>query len=87
MPKPKIAQQGPYPVDLEKGETKAWCQCGESENQPYCDGSHKATSFKPVVFKADQSKKAYLCGCKQTKKAPYCDGTHRTLLDNNGNCK
>lgn len=87
MSKPKIAQKGPYPVELEKGQTYAWCQCGESSSQPYCDGSHKDTPFEPKIFKADQSKTAYLCGCKQTKKAPYCDGTHRSLFDNNGGNK
>ena len=77
--KPKIAQKGPFKVDLEAGKTYAWCQCGESNNQPFCDGSHTKTEFKPLIFQAEESKTVYLCGCKQTKNAPYCDGTHRSL--------
>lgn len=79
MSKPKVAQKGPFMVELEAGKTYAWCQCGESNHQPYCDGSHKTTEFKPLIFQAEESKKVYLCGCKQTKNAPYCDGTHRSL--------
>lgn len=77
--KGKIAQKGPYEVVLEKGKTYAWCRCGLSDNQPFCDASHKETSFKPEMIKVEEDKKAFLCGCKQTDNAPYCDGTHRKL--------
>ena len=40
MSKGKIAQAGNYAVDVEEGKTYYWCQCGESSNQPFCDGSH-----------------------------------------------
>ena len=36
----KIAQPGNYVVEVEEGKTYYWCQCGESSNQPFCDGSH-----------------------------------------------
>lgn len=74
-----IAQKKPYLVDLEEEKTYFWCQCGKSDNQPYCDGSHKTTPFKPKQFKAEKTGKAYLCGCKQTSNQPYCDGTHKKL--------
>ena len=77
--KSRIAQKGPYEVELQKGKTYAWCRCGLSDRQPFCDASHKQTSFKPESIRAITDKKVYLCGCKQTKKAPYCDGTHRGL--------
>jgi len=77
--KPNIAQKKPYLVDLEEGKTYFWCQCGKSDNQPYCDGNHKTTPFKPKQFKAEKKGKAYLCGCKQTSNQPYCDGTHKKL--------
>ena len=47
--------------------------------QPYCDGSHSSTEFKPIVFIANASETRYLCGCKYTKKSPFCDGTHSSL--------
>ena len=36
---------------VQKGEKKkyAWCACGESTNQPFCDGSHKGTGFSPIL--------------------------------------
>jgi len=75
----RIAQKGPYPVQLEAGKTYYWCSCGESKNQPYCDGSHKTTPFTPLAYSADKTGAAYLCGCKQSAHAPMCDGKHATL--------
>ena len=79
MPEPKIAQKAPYAVALEAGKKYAWCRCGLSQKQPFCDGSHKETDMKPLVFVAEKSETAYLCGCKRTNNAPFCDGTHKTL--------
>jgi CDGSH-type Zn-finger protein len=79
MSEPKIAAKQPIPVQLEAGKTYAWCRCGESKGQPFCDGSHKGGAFTPLVFKADATKEAWLCQCKRSKNAPYCDGTHKTL--------
>lgn len=78
MEKPTIAQKKPYVIDEEPG-TKYWCACGKSNNQPYCDGSHKGTGFTPVKVEITESKKVYWCGCKHSKKGPFCDGTHRNL--------
>ena len=79
MEKAKIAGKAPIVVLLKKGEEKYWCTCGKSNNQPWCDGSHKGTSFSPVAFVLDEDKEAYLCNCKQTSNPPYCDGTHKNL--------
>lgn len=76
---PHIAQKAPYPIELEAGKTYFWCACGQSKNQPFCDGSHKGSTFNPTKFTAEASKTAYLCGCKQSAKAPFCDGTHNRL--------
>ena len=74
-----VAQSSPYEVELEAGKTYAWCACGRSANQPFCDGSHTVTELRPVVFKAEKDEKVWLCGCKQTANQPRCDGTHNRL--------
>lgn len=79
MEKPTISQKSPIPVELKEGETYYWCACGRSGKQPFCDGSHKGTSFKPLAFTAEKDGTAYLCACKHTKNPPYCDGTHKNL--------
>ncbi len=33
------------PVELEEGAPVVLCRCGESENAPFCDGSHARTNF------------------------------------------
>ena len=38
-----VAQKAPYMVEVEEGKTYFWCSCGQSDNQPFCDGSHKGT--------------------------------------------
>jgi CDGSH-type Zn-finger protein len=72
----KRAGDQPLAVELEAGKNYAWCSCGLSTNQPYCDGSHKTTDFTPVVFKAEESGTKYLCTCKTTGNSPFCDGSH-----------
>ena len=77
--KGNIAANAPIPVELEAGKTYAWCTCGDSTRQPFCDGSHKDTDFAPLVFTAEESKTAYLCACKQTDNPGFCDGSHKSL--------
>tara|TARA_B100001245_G_scaffold235748_1_gene224369 strand:+ start:1022 stop:1261 length:240 start_codon:yes stop_codon:yes gene_type:complete len=79
MKKSKIAGKSPQMEQLEFGKTYAWCACGMSANQPWCNGFHKGTNFSPSVFKANESKTAAMCMCKQTKNPPFCDGSHREL--------
>ena len=76
MLKAKKAGDAPIGVDVIKGKSYFWCSCGKSLKQPFCDGSHKGTSFKSYVYKAEQSKKIFFCTCKQTKDKPFCDGSH-----------
>ena len=79
MEKGKVAGKAPQMVELETGKTYAWCACGKSANQPFCDGSHQGSSITPTVFKVDEPKKVAMCMCKQTKNPPYCDGSHISL--------
>lgn len=76
---PIVAQKGPYQVELVEGRTYSWCRCGRSQRQPFCDGSHRGTSFEPVRFVAQTSGIVNLCGCKSTDDPPYCDGSHNLL--------
>lgn len=77
--KGKVAGNKPSIVELEAGKSYAWCSCGMSGNQPFCDGSHKGSGFKPMVIKVDEPKKVAFCVCKQTNNPPYCDGSHNKL--------
>jgi CDGSH-type Zn-finger protein len=74
----------PYPtaVKVEKGKTYAWCTCGLSATNPFCDGSHKTIEdvpFKSLKFTAEEDGEVWLCNCKHTKHAPFCDGSHKEL--------
>ena len=79
MDLPKVAAKTPAKVELEKGKKYAWCTCGLSDNQPFCNGAHKGTDYRPMVFTAEESKTAYLCQCKATKNGCFCDGSHKNL--------
>ena len=76
MNKPNVSKKGSYVVEVEEGKKYFWCSCGLSQNQPFCDGSHKGTEFMPFKYLADQSKKVFFCTCKQTNDQPLCDGSH-----------
>ncbi len=76
---PVRPQLGPYQVEVEEEKTYAWCRCGRSKTQPFCDGSHKGTQFEPVIFTAEATETVYLCGCKDTGDSPFCDGSHNLL--------
>jgi CDGSH-type Zn-finger protein len=79
MTSPHIAAREPIAVQVKAGQSYWWCACGQSKNQPFCDGSHKGSSFTPVEFKSESDRTLYFCACKHSKHAPLCDGTHKTL--------
>ncbi len=79
MEKPKIASLKSYRLEMEAGEYY-WCACGQSQNQPFCDGSHKGTAFSPVKEVITEAKTVSWCGCKHSEKGAFCDGTHKTLI-------
>jgi CDGSH-type Zn-finger protein len=76
MSEPVMAQKGAYSLDVEAGVTYWWCSCGKSTTQPFCDGSHKGTEFRPMEWTAPKTRKVHFCGCKQSVNKPMCDGTH-----------
>jgi len=79
MKEPKIANKHPYAVEVKEGQTYYWCKCGESKKQPFCDGSHKGSEFRPVAYTADESGEVYFCGCKRSENEPLCSGFHSKL--------
>lgn len=79
---PHIPSSNPYRLHLEKGKFYFYCTCGLSKMQPFCDGSHKSTNFKPLKFAIKQDVKwTLLCGCKRNDitSGPYCDGSHANI--------
>ncbi|ABV88543.1 glutamate synthase-related protein [Shewanella pealeana] len=75
--KPIVADNKPIKVSLTQGKEYYFCSCGRSKNQPFCDGSHAGTPFKPQQFIADKTEDSYLCQCKHTANSPFCDGSHK----------
>lgn len=71
----------PYRVELKAGKKYAWCSCGHSRAQPFCDGAHRtlAPDRAPLRFTAEADGKVWLCGCKRTRTPPRCDGSHLRL--------
>jgi CDGSH-type Zn-finger protein len=76
---PIVAQKGSYKVEVEAGKSYWWCACGKSGSQPFCDGSHKGSTFRPMEFKAEQAGIVSFCGCKGSGNKPRCDGSHKNL--------
>jgi CDGSH-type Zn-finger protein len=76
---PVIAQKAPYRVEVQAGKSYWWCACGKSARQPFCDGSHKGSSFTPVEYKAQADGPAWFCGCKHSATPQLCDSSHRNL--------
>lgn len=72
---PKATQDRPYVIEETPGK-KAYCACGRSANQPYCDGSHKGTALTPKIVEITETKKVAWCGCRRSGNSPFCDGSH-----------
>ncbi|XP_058495849.1 CDGSH iron-sulfur domain-containing protein 3, mitochondrial-like [Solea solea] len=80
--KPVAAARLPKRVKLTAGKRYAWCACGHSQKQPFCDGAHRtlAPDIPPLRFTPDKEGAVMLCACKQSKNAPYCDGSHFKVI-------
>jgi sterol desaturase/sphingolipid hydroxylase (fatty acid hydroxylase superfamily)/CDGSH-type Zn-finger protein len=76
--KEKSTTNLPIKITLASGNY-LWCACGFSKTQPFCDGSHHGTTFKPKLLKVNQTKTYSLCNCKMSKLSPICDGSHKQL--------
>ncbi|MBM3550039.1 MAG: cupin domain-containing protein [Alphaproteobacteria bacterium] len=69
----------PCYAELVAGRTYLWCACGRSRTQPFCDGSHRGTIFRPLPYTATADEEVLFCACKETRTPPFCDGTHNNL--------
>jgi len=76
MTAPLSPLAAPIAVDVKAGTDYWWCSCGRSARQPFCDGSHKGSTFTPVKYTATVDQKVWFCGCKRTARVPVCDGSH-----------
>ncbi|QQX78441.1 CDGSH iron-sulfur domain-containing protein [Shewanella sp. KX20019] len=77
MSKPIVADNKPIKIELSKDQQYYFCSCGRSKSQPFCDGSHAGTEFKPKSFTVQEGGDAYLCRCKHSANLPFCDGSHK----------
>jgi len=92
---PHIAAKEPVMVKVVPGKIYAWCTCGLSEKQPFCDGTHKKIEplvnelgesvmpYRSLKVEYEKEEELWFCQCKQTKNPPYCDGSHKQLKENN----
>ena len=78
MNSPRVCSKAPDVQEVDPG-TYWWCSCGLSAKQPFCDGSHKGTTFTPVKTEITEKRKVAWCMCKHTANPPFCDGAHAKL--------
>jgi len=60
--KPVVVQKRSLKMVMEPG-IYFWCACGRSANQPFCDGSHRGTSFKPQKVVVEEKQLVKWCAC------------------------
>lgn len=78
MKTPVVAKKTPKLITLQPG-THYWCSCGQSKNQPFCDGSHQGGEFVPLPLHIRDKADVALCQCKHSSNKPFCDGSHKDL--------
>ena len=69
-------QSFPYKIDAQAGQTLYFCSCGQTNNPPYCDGSHEGSGKAPRSVKIEKDGPVWACGCGKSKNLPT-----RILLD------
>ncbi len=74
------SQNHPHVLKMAPGRY-AWCSCGNSKKQPFCDGTHESTGMRPLFIEIKDEQTIAWCGCKVSGKKPFCDGTHKKYAD------
>ena len=89
---PKMAIAGPATIKVVPGIIYAWCTCGLSGTEPFCDSTHKRIEpieneqgekvlpFRSLKIEFQEEKEVRFCQCKQTKTPPFCDDSHKKLI-------
>lgn len=55
-------------VTLDAG-TYYICSCGQSQNLPYCDGSHKGTNLQPLVLQLESAQTVEISGLPESQSS------------------
>jgi CDGSH-type Zn-finger protein len=78
---PVVRAVTPLRLEVEEGKTYFWCACGRTQTEPWCDGSHKITTIRPVKWVAPKSGTASICACRATRRPGrvLCDGSHAAV--------
>ncbi len=67
MTNPEIGRE-PIAVEVDAGKIYWWCPCGRSKSQPFCDGSHRVTTFEPIEYKPAKSGKLFFLHMQAQQK-------------------
>jgi CDGSH-type Zn-finger protein len=76
---PRVARRTPARLKLQPGRY-SWCACGRSNEQPFCDNSHReikdGQDWRSYKFQVLEEVEVTLCRCKRTQSPPFCDCQH-----------
>lgn len=79
---PRVARRTPVTLTLNPGRY-SWCACGRSNEQPFCDHSHReirdGQAWRSYKFQVLEETAVTLCRCKRTQHPPFCDCQHEKL--------
>lgn len=66
MTPPKSPEEADSRRENEAG-SHFWCTCGQSQNHPYCDGSHAGSGMRPVRREISAGQNSTWGGGKQSE--------------------